>query len=374
MTRTFSLRSGATVSALLLAGLLAACGGETSTTTSSSSAPSAVKTATAAPAASAASGDVIPTPAGNAAMVNGEPVTYAQVDEIAAAQLTKLKTQIYDIRKGSLNQLIDDQLIEAAAKDAGQSKEDWVKAEIDGKVGEVTDEDGQAFWAKNPRSRNIPYERVQEKVVEHLANQKKGERRAEVVGSLREKAGVEVYLEPLRFTVALSDGDQSKGGGASAPIQIVEFSDFECGFCNKVLASLNEVESAYGDKVNVTFKHFPLGFHKKAPKASEAALCAGDQGKFWEMHDKLFENQKALEADKLPGYAEALGLDGAKFTSCLDAGKYADQIAADMASGSAAGVSGTPAFFINGRFVNGALPFEAFKEVIDEELKAKNLL
>ncbi len=372
MIRIPTLRSGATLSALLLAGLLVACGGDAGTT--SSAAPSGVKTATAAPATAASSGDVIPTPAGNAALVNGEPVTYAQVDEAAAAQLTRFKTEVYNARKGALNKLIDDQLIEAAAKAAGQDVEAWVKAEIDEKVKTPTDEDGQAFWEKNPRSRNIPYERVQEKVLEHLAGQAKGERRAEVVDGLRKNAGVEVYLEPLRFDVAIADGDHGKGGGKDAPIQIVEFSDFQCGFCNKVLSSLKEVEAAYGDKVNVTFKHFPLGFHKDAPKASEASLCAGDQGKFWEMHDALFENQKALGIDKLPGYAEGIGLDMAKFQSCLDGGTYTEQVAADMAAGSAAGVSGTPAFFINGRFVNGALPFEAFKEVIDEELQAKNLL
>ncbi len=372
MIRIQSLRSGATLSALLLAGLLTACGGNSGT--SADPAPSGVKTATAAPAAGGDYSEVIPTPPGNAAMVNGEPVTYAQVDEAAAAQLVRFKTQVYDARKAALNKLIDDQLIEAAAKAAELSTEEWVKAEIDDKVEAPTDEDGQAFWAKNPRSRNIPYERVQEKVIEHLAGQAKGERRAEVVDGLREKAGVEVYLEPLRFNVEIADGDHGRGGGKDAPIQIVEFSDFQCGFCNKVLSSLKEVEDAYGEKVNVTFKHFPLGFHKDAPKASEASLCAGDQGKFWEMHDKLFENQKALGIDKLPGYAEAVGLDMAKFQPCLDDGKYTDQVAADMAAGSAAGVSGTPAFFINGRFVNGALPFEAFKEVIDEELQAKNLL
>jgi protein-disulfide isomerase len=372
MIRNRSRRPAAAISALALAAFLAACGGQSTST--STSTPSAVKTATAAPVAAGDYTDLIPTPPGNVAMVDGEAVTYAQLDEAAAAQLVRLKTQVSDARKKALDQLIDDQLIEGAAEAAGQSTKEWVEAEIDGKVKEPTDEDGQAFWDKNPRSRNIPYERVQEKVMEHLKGQGKTERRAEVVASLRENAGVEVFLQPLRFAVELVDGDPAKGGGSDAPIQIVEFSDFQCGFCNKVLAALNEVESTYGDKVNVTFKHFPLGFHKDAPKAAEAASCAGDQGKFWEMHDELFENQKALGEDKLAGYAEAIGLDAEKFAGCIEDGTYTDKVAADMAAGQAVGVSGTPAFFINGRFVNGALPFEVFKEVIDEELKAKKLL
>ena len=370
--RTLTLRASATVSALLLGSLLMACGGDG--TPASAGSDVGVSAAVAAPASSGDFTEVIVTPPGNAAMVNGAPVTFAAVDQAAAAQLVRFKTQIYDARKAALDTLIDDQLIGAAAKAAGQTTEEWTKAEITDKVKDPTDEDGQAFWEKNPRSKNIPYERVQEKVIEHLKGQAGGERRAEVVAGLRESAGVEVYLQPLRFNVALAAGDASKGGGSAAPIQIVEFSDFQCGFCSKVLSSLKEVESAYGEKVNVTFKHFPLGFHKDAPKASEAALCAGEQGKFWEMHDALFENQKALGADKLAGYGEGIGLDAAKLTACLDEGKFTDQVAADMAAGAAAGVSGTPAFFINGRFVNGALPFEAFKEVIDEELKAKNLL
>ena len=126
--------------------------------------------------------------------------------------------------------------------------------------------------------------------------------------------------------------------------------------------------SAYAGKVRLVFRQFPLPMHPHAPKAAEAALCAQDQGKFWEMHDQLFANQRALDEDKLPDYAKAVGLDEAKFKECLSSGQKQAIIKADTEAGEAAGVSGTPAFFINGRFLNGAVPKAEFEKIIDEEL------
>ena len=109
--------------------------------------------------------------------------------------------------------------------------------------------------------------------------------------------------------------------------------------------------------------------HADAQLAHEAGQCAGAQGKFWEYHDKLFENQRALKEPQLKEYAAALELDTDAFNSCLDAGKYRSDVTSDHQAGQAAGVTGTPAFFINGRFLNGAQPFEAFQKLIDEELE-----
>jgi protein-disulfide isomerase len=127
----------------------------------------------------------------------------------------------------------------------------------------------------------------------------------------------------------------------------------------------------YAGKVRLVFRNFPLPFHSKAPKAAEAGLCANEQGKFWEMHDQMFGNQQALSPDDLKASAKKLGLDSAKFDSCLDSSKYAAQVKKDAEAGKEAGVSGTPAFFINGRMISGAQPFEKFKEIIDQELAGK---
>ena len=127
----------------------------------------------------------------------------------------------------------------------------------------------------------------------------------------------------------------------------------------------------YGDKVQLVFRDFPLGFHDKAQISAEAANCAGAQDKFWEYHDKLFENQKALDKDSLLRYATELELDNERFATCLDSGTYTADVRQDVSDGQAAGVTGTPAFFINGRFLNGAVPYEQFAAIIDEELASQ---
>jgi len=166
-------------------------------------------------------------------------------------------------------------------------------------------------------------------------------------------------------------GTSAVKGDAKAPVTIVEFSDFECPFCGRVGPTLKEVEEKYKGKVKVTFKHNPLPFHSSAMIAAQAAEAAKEQGKFWEMHDKMFANQRALSRDALVGYAKEIGLDTAKFEKALDSEKAKAQIAADQADARTAGANGTPTFFINGKRVVGAVPFENFKTVIDEELKKK---
>ena len=121
------------------------------------------------------------------------------------------------------------------------------------------------------------------------------------------------------------------------------------------------------------FRDFPLGFHNRARPAAEAAQCAHAQGKFWEYHDKLFENQKALQDENLQQYAADLGLDVDSFKTCLDSGQFRNDVAKDTVEGSQYGVKGTPAFFVNGRFLSGVQPFEAFARIIDEELKSQGI-
>lgn len=162
-------------------------------------------------------------------------------------------------------------------------------------------------------------------------------------------------------------------GDKNAPVTIVEFSDFECPFCGRYHAQTHPlIVENYVDtgKVKFVFKHFPLNFHASAQKASEAAECANDQGKFWEYHDVLFANQQALSISNLKQYAADLSLDTAEFNSCLDSGEHAAKIKQDLADGQAAGVSGTPSFFINGQKLVGAQPYSAFEQAIEAALNA----
>jgi protein-disulfide isomerase len=165
-------------------------------------------------------------------------------------------------------------------------------------------------------------------------------------------------------------GSPSKGGPESAKVTVVEFSDFQCPFCSRVTPTLNEIEKAYGDQVRIVFKHLPLRMHTKAPAAHAAAEAAHRQGKFWEMHDKIFANQRELTEAKFAEYAAELELDVEKFKQDSASADVKKKVDSDAREAASLGVSGTPGFFINGRFLSGARPFDSFKTIIDEELKA----
>jgi protein-disulfide isomerase len=163
-------------------------------------------------------------------------------------------------------------------------------------------------------------------------------------------------------------GDAPSKGPANAPLVLVVFSDFQCPFCKRIEPTLAEVEKHYPGKVRVVWKNYPLPFHNNAGPAAEAAMAADAQGKFWPMHDRLFENNTALDRESLENYAAAIGLDLPRFRADLDAGRFKARIEADKQEGSDLGVVGTPAVFINGRKVAGAYPFETFQKIADAEL------
>ena len=181
-------------------------------------------------------------------------------------------------------------------------------------------------------------------------------------------------------TVIALNGDPVKGDRA-ARVVVIEFTDYQCPFCSRhVRDTLPQIEAEYvkTGKLRYVTREFPLeSIHPQAFKASEAALCAGDQGKYWEMHDRLFANQRALGPEQLPAHAQAVGLDEAKFTACLGGGAKAAKVRKDLAEGTKLGVTGTPAFFIGvaeganvkvSRVIRGAVPFAAFKDAIDAAL------
>lgn len=161
-------------------------------------------------------------------------------------------------------------------------------------------------------------------------------------------------------------------GKESAKVKIVEFSDFECPFCSRFYSdTLGQIKKEYADNGKIAFyyRHFPLySIHKDAENAALASECAREQGKFVPMHDKIFENQQTITASDLKKYAQSLGLNTSKFNSCLDDKKYKNNVDRDVQLGSQLGVTGTPAFFVNGQRISGAVPFTSFKTVIDSEL------
>ncbi len=159
-------------------------------------------------------------------------------------------------------------------------------------------------------------------------------------------------------------------GPEDALVTIIEYSDFQCPFCSRVTPTIKQIKETYPDDVRVVFRQLPLSFHDRARPAAKAALAAAQQGKFWEMHDKLFANQKALTDENFVTWAKELGLDAGKFQKDMADPKIEQMIKEDGEIAKKFGARGTPAFFVNGRFVSGAQPFPAFESLIKEE-KAK---
>lgn len=178
--------------------------------------------------------------------------------------------------------------------------------------------------------------------------------------------------EPIDVSI---EGSPTKGN-KNAKVTIVEFTDYQCPFCAKFYSdSYKQIIKDYVDtgKVLYVAKDFPLNFHSEAKKAAESARCVrdqkGDTG-YFRMHDKLFENQASLSLSNYKSWARELGVDGKKFDECLDSGKFADEVSADLAYGQQIGISGTPGFFVNGVLVSGAQPYSVFKQLIDKGLNA----
>ena len=310
------------------------------------------------------------------ATVGSVSITLGEVDEKAMQQPVsnfgnvRLAVALYQARRAALDDLVAARLMDDAAKAQGITRAALVEKEITSKIAPVTDDD-VGFWYQTNQARvqGAPLDQVRQPIRQFLTQQRMQSVREQYLGTLKTKTTVRVMLDPPRQTVATA-GSPSKGP-ASAPIELVEFSDFQCPFCFRATPTVNQVLSTYGDKIHFVYRHYPLPNHPNARPAAEAAACAADQSKFWPYHDKLFEDPSKLDLSDLKRTAATLGLDSAKFNSCLDSHTKKDVVDADLEAGQEAGVDGTPAFFINGRMISGAQPFEVFKKIIDEELDLK---
>jgi len=304
------------------------------------------------------------------AVVDGVAISSEEVEKSLAGQLSKLEEQIYNLKRQKLDALINEKLL---AKEAAKRKltvPALLDAEVTSKVGLVTEQEIEKFYQENKAQIQGEQAQVRDQIRAHLQNQKLGTKREEFLKSLRSQAKVVVNLKPppiQRVEVSIQ-GAPFKGGD-KAPVTIVEFSDFHCPFCKRVVPTLAQLESKYGEKIKLVFRDFPIeSLHPGASKAHEAARCAEEQGKFWVYHDKLFAGPANSSPELFNRFAKEVGLQPVAFETCLSSGKHQATIKKDIEEGQRLGVAGTPAFFINGRLFTGAQPLEAFGRVIDEEL------
>ena len=312
------------------------------------------------------------------ATVEGEALHEKEVMEGAAQALEELrledlqvkaqqKEKRHQIIQQQLDQQISTRVIELEAKSRGLDRQRLIAQEIDDRVTEPPEENVSQIYTVNRNRLPGSEEQGKTKVRDYLKQQQRQKLVQEFMESLKDKYKVQSFLEPYRVQV------QTKGkpalGPEKAAVEIIEFSDFECSYCSKIAPTLKRLQGSYPEKVRLVYRHYPLRrIHANAQKAAEASLCANDQGKFWEMHDALFGDQKGLSVEALKTKAGEIGLDASIFTKCLDSGQHAAAVEQDLLEGARAGVSGTPTMFINGRRLSGAVSYDQIVGVVTEEL------
>jgi protein-disulfide isomerase len=298
------------------------------------------------------------------ATIGDHAVTLGEVDR-------KVAVQLYDLRKQALDNIIDEYLVQQAARSAGVKPDEYVARQVRSSTSQVTAREAEQFYGEHKAQLDAQtggrtFSQIEPRLVAALQRQRDQDAQKQLIQKLRAANQVSVLLQAPRVRVA-SAGHPS-AGVSSAPITIVEFSDFQCPFCRAAESSLKQVRQKYGDEIRLVYMDFPLGFHPHAMDAARAARCAADQDKFWQFHDALFRDQKKLDPDSLRQTAANVGLDRNKFNACFTEDKHDAGIRQDMAEGNSLGVTGTPTFFINGRELVGAQPAPKFNEVINEEI------
>lgn len=305
---------------------------------------------------------------------NGGELKYGELKKDIDMELIKLEaeylTNRYDAELAALDEKLNQTLVETEAKARNMEPTALLKAEVEDKAKAPTESEIQELYNANARKlRGKTLEEVRPDIERAVRQQKQGERYQAYVTELRSKYGAVVQLPyPDLPRIPVSADDDPAMGNAEAPVTIIQFAEFQCPYCGRARESIEEVQKNYEGKVRFVFRDFPLGFHDRAVPAAVAANCAEPQGKYWQYHDALMTNQRALEEADLQRVARDTQLDMDKWETCRKDPAVEAEIRKDMEDGNKAGVSGTPAFFINGVFLNGALPYERFKVVIDREL------
>jgi predicted DsbA family dithiol-disulfide isomerase len=312
------------------------------------------------------------------AVVNGETITEEQLQKEAAAELARLEQKREQflatherekkkVVEDALTEMVTGKVLAAEAKKRSLTIDELVRVEVQDKVNVPSEETVRKFYEDNKARIKGTFIETALDIRNYLMEDERDRAFASFLAKLRKDYGFRSMIEPQRTTV-VTQGHPSKGP-ANAPVTIVEFSDFECPFCNGIIPTLKALEQNYKDKIRIVFRQFPLNnIHPRAQKAAEASLCANEQGKFWEFHDALFADQQRLGMDDLKAAAAVLSLNGPAFAACLDSGKHAAAVSDSIVEGSKAGVDGTPALFINGRFLAGNQPYAEIEKIIDDEL------
>jgi protein-disulfide isomerase len=307
-------------------------------------------------------------PAVVAAEINGQEITVEELDEFVKDELFSRATsdqqsaKLYEVRSQAIDRMLNNRALEDAAGAEGLTPDEYLTQRMEVR-GEISDEEIATFYEEHTdQMSGSSLEDTKDRIAQFLMTQ----RATELVAELRAQAGAVVHLEPTRIEV---DATGPSMGPDDAAVTIIEFSDFQCPYCQRVVPTLHQIMEKYPEQVRVVFRHLPLHrIHARAQAAAEASACADDQGKFWDYHDLVFENNRQLADEDLERYATEAGLEMDDYRQCVADRKFQQEVEADANTAQSLGLSGTPAFFVNGIPLTGALPLDQFVSVIDGEL------
>jgi protein-disulfide isomerase len=274
---------------------------------------------------------------------------------------------VYQAEQKALDQLVDEHLLADEAKRRNISVDKLLEIEVKSQVKDPTEDQLQVYY--EGLNSTEPYEAVRSKILDHIRNLRLTKARTAYLEKLRTRANVLITLAPPKAEIELDNNYRL--GPKDAPVLLVEFADYECPYCAKAYPAIKKVREEFGDKISMVFKDLPLPMHSNAPKAAEAARCAGVQGKYWQYHDLLFASG-ALSIPALKQHARELGLDGARFDKCLDSGEQQMAVNRDFSEAQQLGLTGTPSFFLNGEFFTGALDYPTLRSMVEKQLARKS--
>lgn len=304
------------------------------------------------------------------ASFDGKKVRAGEAFAPIRTRIFDLEEELFRLKEQAVNDYVEMQLVENEAKKQNVSREALLEKETGGAVAEVTDKEVEEFLKSKNLSLNDPRIKKDD-VREYLKYRQRMDKRTAYVEKLRSAAGVKMLIaEPQSPKLTVKTDGYPTWGNSNAKVTIIEFSDFQCPFCARAVPIIADIKKMYGpDKVKIVFRDMPLPSHDRATPASLAAHCANEQGKFWEYHDKLFENQSKLADADFKSHAKELGMNAEKFAECYDTKRHDGTVMNSKREAESLGIQATPSFVINGSLIQGAQPFERFKEKIDRALK-----
>jgi protein-disulfide isomerase len=301
------------------------------------------------------------------AIVDGKEICRDELPATILGQLEEGRRQEYRFERKAVEELVRQRLLDAKAMRKGVTAEKLLEEEVDSKIANPTPGEVEAYYLAQKEHNFQPSDEARTALFQSLRQARIQAAREAFLDSLQQQSEVVVLLQPPKVEISY-DPERLKGS-RPAPVTIIEFSDFSCPFCRQAEPILDALLVKFQGKLNLAYRDFPLRkIHPRAELAAEASRCAEDQGTFWEYHDLLFANADRLTRDGLLDYARKLSLDEVRFISCLDTGQRKPQVEQDLQDGARAGVSVTPAFFINGVFIAGAESTSSFEAIIESEL------